>query len=59
MKINNKKRGIINKHLLTSILLFLVVLIVVLTFISFLEDAQKKDKSLLSKKEKILNKKNN
>jgi hypothetical protein len=59
MEINNKKRGVINKHLLTSILLFLGVLVIALTFISFLEDAQKKDKSLLSKKEKLLKEKNN
>jgi hypothetical protein len=44
MKINNKK-GVINKHFLNSLMLFLAVLIIALTFISFLEDAQKKDKS--------------
>jgi len=45
MKIKNK--GIINKHFLTSLMLFLAVLIIVLTFITFLEDAQKNDKSFV------------
>ena len=42
----NKVKSIINKHFLKSLILFLGILVVVLTFISFLEDAQKNDKSL-------------
>jgi len=45
MKIKNK--GIINKHFLTSLILFLAILIAVLTFITFLEDAQKQDKAFV------------
>ncbi len=41
---NNK--GIINKHFLTSLVLFIAIIIVVTTFTSFLKDAQKNDKSL-------------
>lgn len=46
MTMKNKKKKIINKHFLTSLMLFGGVLIVTLTFISFLEDAQGKDKIL-------------
>ena len=42
---NNRKKGIVNKHFLSSLLIFLGVLIVVLTFISVLEDIQEKNKS--------------
>ncbi len=40
-----KEKGIFNKHFLISLTIFGLVIMVVFTFISFLEDAQKKDLS--------------
>jgi hypothetical protein len=48
MENNKNKKVIFNKHFLTMISIFVLIIVTVLTFVSFIESALKQDKNFVN-----------